>query len=110
MHNPKDSIDLAIAGATLLGLISTALMWYRSSVEKSYAAQRDFNHLRNSISSLSASIDKLLDNQEEALEQLQKTQEKILLKIETSPSFSYRNRGGWTTIESGDEGPPTGPM
>jgi hypothetical protein len=110
MGNLKDKIDVLIASATLLGLISTALLWYRTKVEKSYAAQRDFNHLRNAIATLSESINKLVESQQEESESLEKTQEKILTKLEILPFLTYRDRTGWTSTQNHDEGPPTGPL
>ena len=106
----KSYLDIAIAVATLFGLISTALLWYRTKVEKSYAAQRDFNHLRNAITTLSTSIDKLVEMQQSESEALEKTQEKILTKLELLPFLTYRDRTGWTSTQNHDEGPPTGPL
>jgi hypothetical protein len=106
----KDTINLLISAATLLGLISTALLWYRTKVEKSYAAQRDFNHLRNAIATLSESINRLVEAQKEESESLEKTQEKILTKLEVLPFVAYRDRAGWTSTTNHDDGPPTGPI
>ena len=106
----KEYIDIAIAAATLFGLVSTALLWYRTKVEKSYAAQRDFNHLRNAIATLSASIDKLVELQKEESEELESKQDKILTKLEILPFLNYRDRSGWTSTTQHDDGPPTGPL
>lgn len=63
---------IGIAGA-VIGVIS----WYTGSVEKRYAAQRDFGHLKNSQLQLSNNLDRLfsdlenhLDRQDDALNQL----------------------------------------
>lgn len=104
----KANIDLLIAAATLAGLLSTAMMWYRTKVEKTYAAQRDFNHLRNSINGLSTSIDKLIDEQDEAINDLKREISSLNTKLETLPFSGYRTRRDWTSFNPED--PPTSPM
>lgn len=45
--------------ALALGLVSTVaggLAWYASMVRKSYAAEREFNHIKNAIAQLSENI------------------------------------------------------
>ncbi|MBD2090213.1 hypothetical protein H6F67_10150 [Microcoleus sp. FACHB-1515] len=34
-------------GLSVFAAVSGAMMWYRGSIQKSYAAERDFRHLRN---------------------------------------------------------------
>lgn len=45
--------------ATALGLVSSVIggvAWYRSTIRKQYASERDFNHIRNSIAQLSQAV------------------------------------------------------
>lgn len=48
----------------ILGVVTFVgglLAWYRASVEKSYAAQRDFGHVRRSLDSLSTNMNSMKD-------------------------------------------------
>jgi hypothetical protein len=45
----------------LTGFASGLVLWYRSSVQKSYAAERDFGHLRNNYKQLADSLTELND-------------------------------------------------
>lgn len=49
----------------LLGFLSGLVLWYRGAVEKRYAAERDFAHLKNNISQLFQAIESLADDIEE---------------------------------------------
>ena len=74
-------LEVAIAACTLIGLISSALLWYAGKVEKSYAAQREFGHLKKSLEQLNENISELFKEQEEQLLLLQRQQERILDRI-----------------------------
>lgn len=63
---------LALAGF-LLGLLTSilgALAWYGSSVQKKYAAERDFQHLKNNYAQLAANQGVILSNLQETNEKL----------------------------------------
>lgn len=55
-----------IAVLTFLG---GALMWYRGAVEKSYAAKRDFGHLKNNLATMNANLDTLLTDVDQKFEE-----------------------------------------
>lgn len=56
---------LAIAGA-----VGTALFYYRSTVEKRYAAERDFAHIRRNIETVGQAIAQLDDTMQERFDKL----------------------------------------
>lgn len=56
MSEATSLIGLAMGIISFLGGL---ILWYRGSVEKSYAAQRDFGHLKNNYQSLATAIDQL---------------------------------------------------
>lgn len=74
-------LDIAIAAASLIGFVSTALLWYRTRIEKSYAAQREFQHLKKAVETLSANVIELLKHQEEETEKIKEAQRMILNKL-----------------------------
>ena len=52
-------MELLSYASILMGLVATisgAIAWYRSTVRKQYASERDFNHIRNSIAQLAQAI------------------------------------------------------
>ena len=58
---------IAVVGFIIGVLTSFAgfLAWYSSSVKKSYAAERDFNHLRRNYEQLSANQGVMMSNMKE---------------------------------------------
>lgn len=40
----------------LLGFLSGAILWYRGSIEKRYAAERDFGHLKRNQEQMSQAL------------------------------------------------------
>lgn len=55
------------------GLIATlggAIAWYRSTIRKEYASERDFNHIRREIQSLSQAIAHHADETEQQYQSL----------------------------------------
>ena len=64
------------------GAVFGAIAWYRGSVEKAYAAKRDFGHLKNNYKGLSgaiADIDKTLDTRFDRID-LEQRETKALLQ------------------------------
>ncbi|WP_204150826.1 hypothetical protein [Leptolyngbya sp. CCY15150] len=52
-------MELLSYASILMGLVATisgAIAWYRSTVRKQYASERDFNHIRSSIAQLAQGI------------------------------------------------------
>ncbi len=61
----SDWISLGGLSIGILSLLGGFFLWYKGSVEKRYAAERDFAHLRRNqeqISNALATIDKFLDD------------------------------------------------
>jgi hypothetical protein len=57
-------VNLDLSLGTVLGVATFAgglIAWYRARVEKSYAAQRDFGHVKESIKSLTTNLNSLKD-------------------------------------------------
>ena len=63
---------IAILGALLglVGSIATGVTWYRSAIRKEYAAQRDFNHLKNNYESLSLVVSNIIKEQDERFDKI----------------------------------------
>ena len=61
----------AIAGA--IGIVSTTfsgVLWFKSTVRKRYAAERDFNHLKRNYEQLSQNVAHMKDLQDEKLDRI----------------------------------------
>lgn len=77
-------MELLNYASILLGVIASlggGIAWYRAIVRKSYAAERDFNHIRNSISQLSNAIEKEQEFTEEQLSRLSHKLETMSLTL-----------------------------
>ena len=63
---------IAILGALLglMGSIATGVTWYRSAIRKEYAAQRDFNHLKNNYESLSLVVSNIIKEHDERFDKI----------------------------------------
>jgi dGTP triphosphohydrolase len=73
----KPEIWIAIGGF-LLGLgttVNAAIIWYSNSVKKRYAAERDFEHMKNNYKQLAA-------NQHLILEEIDETKDTILKEFD----------------------------
>lgn len=57
----QEQIALFVSLSGVISIIGGGLAWYRSSVQKSYAAERAFGHLEKSIQQLSANLATLSD-------------------------------------------------
>lgn len=51
-----DLISILSITLGLFSFLGGALLWYKGSVEKRYAAQRDFNHLKNNYQQMSEAL------------------------------------------------------
>ena len=51
-----DVASIAGLAMGLLSFLSGGVLWYKGSVEKRYAAQRDFGHLKNNYKQMSEAI------------------------------------------------------
>ena len=67
MDNAATAIALIISIASFLGGL---IMWYRGSVEKRYAAERDFNHLKRNYEQLAASLATLMQAEDERFDEI----------------------------------------
>lgn len=65
----KDWIPLVIG---VIGSCFGAVAWYRGAVEKRYAAQRDFAHLRENQKQISSSVNDLFKEQDRRFDTLEK--------------------------------------
>ena len=52
----QDVLAIASTVIAVLSLGASLVLWYRSVVRKSYAAERDFRHLKRSYESLSQNV------------------------------------------------------
>lgn len=67
MDNAATAIALIISICSFFGGL---IMWYRGSVEKRYAAERDFNHLKRNYEQLAASLASLMQMEDERFDEL----------------------------------------
>ena len=58
-------MGLLVSGLSLLTGIAGAVAWIQSKTRKEYAAERDFNHLKNSYKALTMNTEQLWRQQEE---------------------------------------------
>ena len=68
--------DLSLLLGIVLGMMSLftgvfgAIAWYRANVRKAYAAERDFNHLKNNYAQLAASMNNLYQFSDDAKDEV----------------------------------------
>lgn len=79
----SENITLFIGISSFIGGVITL---YSGAVKKSYAAERDFNHLKRNYESLSGNIATLSDLLDSRLDHLQET----MTKIETRQEIVLR--------------------
>lgn len=68
----QNLFDLLAIALSLVTFLSGIVAWYSSSVKKSYAAERDFGHLKMSLQQIEKTISDHADEQEEKLRQLER--------------------------------------
>jgi hypothetical protein len=61
----------------ILTFIGGLIAYYRGSVEKGYAAKRDFGHLKNNYQQLATNQDQILREQDERFDRLDLTLARI---------------------------------
>lgn len=66
----RDSLEIALVVISLFTGICGAFTWYRSSVIKGYAAQRDFQHLKRNYEQLASSTSDLYKFADDAKDQI----------------------------------------
>lgn len=86
----------------LLGFLSGLILWYRGSVEKRYAAERDFGHLRRNqeqqsqalaiVDDCLAELSKLSANQLTLLQEIDRRLELIDRQLIQLDTQQYRRR------------------
>lgn len=67
--NYLEVLAVAISVVTFSGGI---VAWYRGAVEKRYAAERDFNHLKNNYDQINSNLLRIAKDQEEMIEGIEK--------------------------------------
>lgn len=65
----KDWLPLLIGLITFLG---GTIAWYSGAIEKRYAAQRDFNHLKKNQENIARGVSELFKEQDKRFDQLEK--------------------------------------
>lgn len=74
MDSLDEILEMGLVIISLFTGVSGAFVWYRSSIIKGYAAQRDFEHLKRNYQQLAASTDNLYrfadDTKDELLREL----------------------------------------
>ncbi|MEL6402097.1 MAG: hypothetical protein AAFR26_23945 [Cyanobacteria bacterium J06626_4] len=84
--------DLSLLLGIVLGMMSLftgvfgAIAWYRSNVRKAYAAERDFNHLKNNYRQLAESVNNLYRFSDDAKDEVMRELTYIRAAIEKPES------------------------
>ena len=85
MTNIAVLLGVLVSACSLITGVVGAIAWHSSKVKKEYAAQRDFNHLKNNYRQLAENIEqlwRLMDNQfREQEERLSNGQNQILREL-----------------------------
>ena len=78
-------LGILVSGLSLVTGLIGAIAWYSSKVKKEYAAQRDFNHLKNNYQQLAINVENLWrlmdDSFREHEEKLRQGQSDILREL-----------------------------
>ncbi len=88
----KEGLELILAILSLLGFITSGLLYYKSSVEKRYAAERDFGHIKNSLQQHASNLNQLFEENDNLLAELKELKSYTL-------SFSQRLDSILTRLE-----------
>jgi len=66
---------MALLGAFLglIGSISAGFFWYKAKIEKEYASQRDWNHLKNNYAQMVENIQELTEEHDQRFDRLDLT-------------------------------------
>ena len=77
---------IAILGSLLglMGSVAAGITWYRSAVRKEYAAQRDFNHLKNNYDSLSLIVSNIIKEQDDRFDRIDLSHARLESKLDAT--------------------------
>lgn len=96
MKPTLEIITLLISITTFVGGL---IAWYSAAIKKNYAAQRDYNHLKNNYQQLSSSINSLykdidlrFDSTISELKDLKSLQLAILVKLSPNDTGGFLNQ------------------
>ena len=78
-------VSLAIGVITFIGGL---LAWYRGAVEKRYAAERDFNHLKRNYEQLANSLGSLMKDEEDRFDELRLELRELKFQLQGIPPKS----------------------
>lgn len=90
------SLILGIA-VTILSLftgLAGMVAWYSSKVKKSYAAERDFNHLKNSHAQMVANIEQLWRQNDDRFDAVDRALDRIAAQIDINGKAIVAHRLG----------------
>lgn len=98
----KTTLENIIAIFSIIGFITSALLYYKTRVEKSYAAERDFNHIKRNLEQLSQHLNLVSEESDELRSEIREIKsivtafsqrlDSILIRLETqSGIFGRRN-------------------
>ena len=88
------SFDLSLVMG-LGSFLSGILFWYKGSIEKRYAAQRDFGHLKRNYEQLSEGVGQLGEEMDRRLDSIDKRLQEISMilqfKLNVPPNNPPKN-------------------
>lgn len=93
--------------ATLLGILSIVaggVSWYRSSVQKNYAAERDFAHIRRNYEQAQQALNSLQEDNDRVREILIEMKSLMLAMSNRMEGIAARldsSTGGWSRRNEG---------
>lgn len=77
-----DTASLASLIMGLLSFLGGLMLWYKGSVEKRYAAQRDFGHLKRNYDQLTMGVDELGKDVDTRLDAIDKKLQEISMILQ----------------------------
>lgn len=96
---PTNAIELFSILLGIISILGGGLAWYGASVRKGYAAEREFGHIKNSISQLSENMRVLADELDDGHKTLIELKTLILANnavINTIAAKVDASTAGWT--------------
>lgn len=82
MDNLTAILGLIISLISIITFIGGVLAYQRSSARKEYAAERDFNHLKNSLSQMSKNVEELWRQGDTRFDHVDQRLTEITMKID----------------------------
>lgn len=90
--------DVATVAGLLMGVssfVAGAITWYKGAIVKSYAAERDFNHLRRNLEQLSNNLSDVSEEVDHRFDRLEGEMIQIKALLQAQLSTGQSITGGY---------------